>query len=162
MEGFLLVLGPAALAASASRMVSAKSESPLRWAVLFFACLTLLGNYYCYDNPAALKPQLQQSTGLTESQFALTYSVYSFPNMVLPFFGGYLCDRIGPQRVILGCALFRMWLHELPDRRRTQRLAELGFLHLCTVGVLDPRCRGLDPLPERRAPSQRSLLREQL
>ena len=47
LEGFLLVLGPAALAASsiASRMVSAKSESPLRWAVLFFACLTLLGNY---------------------------------------------------------------------------------------------------------------------
>lgn len=86
--------------------MSGKSESPLRWAVLFFACLTLLSNYYCYDNPAALKTQLQSATGIDENTFALTYSVYSFPNIVLPFFGGYFCDRVGAHRVMFACAIF--------------------------------------------------------
>ena len=49
----------------------------------------------CYDNPSALMTQLEQSTGMTDNTFALTYSVYSLPNMVLPFFGGACCDRLG-------------------------------------------------------------------
>jgi MFS family permease len=28
-------------------------------------------------------------------RYGLLYSVYSFPNTVLPFFGGYFCDRLG-------------------------------------------------------------------
>lgn len=32
----------------------------LRWIVLALSCFFLMGNYYCYDNPAALKSQLQQ------------------------------------------------------------------------------------------------------
>ena len=42
---------------------STKTQSPLRWAVLFSSCAMLIGNYYCYDNPAALKTQLQHSLG---------------------------------------------------------------------------------------------------
>ena len=67
----------------------------LRFLVLLLACAALLANYYCYDNPAALKTQLDQSLHLDESTFALLYSVYSIPNIVLPFFGGWLVDRLG-------------------------------------------------------------------
>lgn len=35
----------------------------LRWSVLALSCLLMVGNYYCYDNPAALKTQLQQRFG---------------------------------------------------------------------------------------------------
>ena len=78
------------------RAIHQKSDSLLRWAVLVCGCIALISNYYCYDNPAALKTQLIQSTGMSEEQFALVYSVYSLPNIVLPFFGGHLCDVFGP------------------------------------------------------------------
>lgn len=37
-----------------------KSELRVRWLVLLLSCLLMIGNYYCFDNPAALKSQLQQ------------------------------------------------------------------------------------------------------
>jgi hypothetical protein len=37
-----------------------KSGMPVRWLVLLLSCLLMIGNYYCFDNPAALKSQLQQ------------------------------------------------------------------------------------------------------
>ena len=77
--------------------VMERAQSPLRWAVLFFGCLTLIGNYYCYDNPAALKTQLEERTGMDEVTYNLMYSVYSFPNMLLPFLGGWMCDRFGSE-----------------------------------------------------------------
>ncbi|TYZ68448.1 hypothetical protein PybrP1_004307, partial [[Pythium] brassicae (nom. inval.)] len=71
-----------------------------RWLVLTLSCFLLLGNYYCYDNPAALKSQLQQHFGAYtrdafELRFNLLYSLYSVPNTVLPFFGGAFVDRFG-------------------------------------------------------------------
>jgi hypothetical protein len=38
----------------------AAHPAALRWGVLALSCLLMVGNYYCYDNPAALKTQLQQ------------------------------------------------------------------------------------------------------
>ena len=35
-----------------------KSQSPVRWLVLFLGCIIMISNYYCYDNPAALKTQV--------------------------------------------------------------------------------------------------------
>ena len=35
----------------------------MRWLVLVAACLMMVGNYYCYDNPAALHTQLEQWVG---------------------------------------------------------------------------------------------------
>ncbi len=72
----------------------------------------MIGNYYCYDNPSALSSQLKQYFADTkyggdhwQTYFALLYSVYSFPNIVLPFFGGYLVDYIGVRvMLIVFCA----------------------------------------------------------
>ena len=64
--------------------------------MLILICLMMMGDFYCYDNPAALKEQLktkfadQMSPSEYETNFQLLYSAYAFPNIVLPFFGGYL------------------------------------------------------------------------
>lgn len=51
-------------------------------------CLLLMGNYYAYDNPAALSTLLQEHLStLPKNEFDYTlglfYSVYSVPNIVL-------------------------------------------------------------------------------
>lgn len=39
-----------------------KSDSVMRWPVLAFACLMMLGSYYCYDNPSALAGPMMNAT----------------------------------------------------------------------------------------------------
>lgn len=63
-----------------------------RWIILFLSSLLLFGNFYAFDNPAALNSQLQLFLGhdydTWQYELNLLYSVYSFPNMFLPFLGG--------------------------------------------------------------------------
>jgi MFS family permease len=79
--------------------VISKSKSPLRWPVLVLACLMLVGSYYCFDIPSALKTQIndymQDPAKQYETDFALMYTLYAAPNILLPFFGGYFVDRFG-------------------------------------------------------------------
>lgn len=39
--------------------------------------------------------------GLSNLQFNMLYSIYSFPNIILPFFGGMLIDKMGVRFSIL-------------------------------------------------------------
>ncbi|KAI9199436.1 major facilitator superfamily domain-containing protein [Polychytrium aggregatum] len=77
----------------------------LRWLVLFLTCFVLFGNFYAYDNPAALNLPLQIHLGHDydrwQYELNLLYSVYALPNMFLPFIGGVLLDRFGKQRSLL-------------------------------------------------------------
>jgi MFS family permease len=68
--------------------VLSRSSTSTRWPVLMFACVAMLGSYYCYDIPGALKDQMQAELGLDDFHQNMLYSVYSFPNMLLPLFGG--------------------------------------------------------------------------
>jgi MFS family permease len=84
--------------------IFSKSQSPLRWLILFLACVMMIGNYYCYDNPAALKTQIQAQMGNPsdyETMYSLLYTVYSIPNVILPFFGGYFVDLLGVRLCLL-------------------------------------------------------------
>lgn len=76
-----------------------KARHPLRWPILVLACLMLIGSYYCFDIPSALKTQIndymQDSSAAYETDFALMYTLYAAPNVILPFFGGYFVDRFG-------------------------------------------------------------------
>jgi MFS family permease len=88
-----------------------------------FLCIGLFASYYIFDIPAATEGALQQAfdgssgNGTTcingtsvsgggsdddssvanafNSNFNLLYSVYSWPNIILPFFGGYISDKLG-------------------------------------------------------------------
>lgn len=58
----------------------------------------MIANYYCYDIPAALHQQFQDYMGSEdnfETYFQLLYTLYSVPNVILPFFGGYFVDNWG-------------------------------------------------------------------
>ena len=67
-----------------------------RWLMLTFGCFFLMGSYFCFDNPAPLKQYLTKPPyGLSDTQWSALYSIYSFPNMVLPLFGGIFIDKVG-------------------------------------------------------------------
>ena len=76
-----------------------RNQSSSRWLILALTCVMLVSNYYCYDIPAALHQQFSDYMGNDsdnfETYFQLLYTLYSIPNVVLPFFGGYFVDKFG-------------------------------------------------------------------
>ncbi|KAF9983024.1 hypothetical protein BGZ75_005522 [Mortierella antarctica] len=74
-----------------SRPVST-SSSHVRWAILATTSTVLLGNYYAFDNPAALNQPLQTYMQMDDDTYAyfinILYTSYSLPNIVLPWLGG--------------------------------------------------------------------------
>ncbi|XP_031573119.1 major facilitator superfamily domain-containing protein 1-like [Actinia tenebrosa] len=75
-----------------------------RYLVLIFICFLSFGSYYCYDNPAALEKQIKNDMKVETRKYVLLYSLYSYPNVVLCFVGGYLLDRVFGVR--LGTLIF--------------------------------------------------------
>ncbi|KAI9141842.1 major facilitator superfamily domain-containing protein [Paraphysoderma sedebokerense] len=77
----------------------------MRWISLFLSCMLLFGNYYAYDNPAALSLALQRHLELPYSVYqtyhSLFYSLYSFPNIILPLISGYLISKFGTAKILL-------------------------------------------------------------
>jgi hypothetical protein len=71
---------------------------PRRWLhrflLLFLMCSLSFGSYYVYDNPAALEKTIINVMHVSVTQYALLYSLYSWPNVILSVFGGYLIDRV--------------------------------------------------------------------
>ena len=83
-----------------------KSQMRVRYFVLFLTCVLMIGNYFCFDNPAALKTSLQARFHTVpketfEFYFNMLYSIYSIPNVFLPFVGGILVDRLGVCNMLL-------------------------------------------------------------
>ena len=67
------------------------------------------------DIPAALHQQLKDympESNEFEFQFNLLYTLYSLPNVILPFFGGYVVDSFGAP-VCLGGFAFLCWVGQL-------------------------------------------------
>lgn len=77
--------------------------SSMRWLALALACLNCLGSYFCFDNPQSLQTAIIEKFDISSFQFNLLYSVYAFPNIILPFVGGIIIDKLG---VRVGVALF--------------------------------------------------------
>ncbi|KAF9905247.1 hypothetical protein EC991_001899 [Linnemannia zychae] len=80
-------------------------ESRIRWAMLGAACMVLFGNYYAFDNPAALNQPLQEYMRMSDDTYAyflnILYTSYSLPNIVLPWLGGYASDVFGHRRLLI-------------------------------------------------------------
>ena len=68
---------------------------PVKPVLLVFICFLTFGSYWVYDLPGALATQLAGWFGpsYTPLMNANLYSVYSYPNIVLPFFSGILIDK---------------------------------------------------------------------
>ena len=68
---------------------------PLKPLLLVSICFLTFGSYWVYDLPGALSLQLAQWFGpsYTPAMNANLYSVYSYPNIVLPFFSGLIVDK---------------------------------------------------------------------
>lgn len=81
-------------------------STKLRWIALLLACSSNFGPFFCFDNPQALQTYLQADLQISDSQFALLYSVYSFPNIVLPLIGGAIIDKLGVRIAIILFATF--------------------------------------------------------
>lgn len=62
------------------------------------------GSYYCYDNPSALEKHIHEDMNVTDTEYANLYSWYSYPNVILCFFGGFLIDAVFGIR--LGAIIF--------------------------------------------------------
>jgi MFS family permease len=66
-----------------------------RWSILVITCFLTFGSYACYDTPGALVVYIQNDLHVDSFQYNLLYSVYSWPNTILVFFGGILVDKLG-------------------------------------------------------------------
>ena len=54
---------------------------------------------YTYMYNCTKPPLTLQVMGVSVTQYALLYSLYSWPNVILSVFGGYLIDRVFGVRV---------------------------------------------------------------
>ncbi|XP_069939340.1 lysosomal dipeptide transporter MFSD1 isoform X1 [Cherax quadricarinatus] len=75
-----------------------------RFIALVFMCFLSFGSYFCYDTPGALQDHIKSDMNVNTLQFASLYSLYSWPNVILCFVGGFLIDRIFGIR--LGAIIF--------------------------------------------------------
>lgn len=88
-------------AAEATAALGSSGLVRVRWLVLLLSCWIMFGNYYAFDNPSALNRSLRRTLAplgdeeLFQYRFGLLYSVYSVPNVLLPFFVGRWLDRWG-------------------------------------------------------------------
>lgn len=65
-----------------------------RFIALILICLTGFSNNFCYDFPGALQNYFLRDMNMSTTQFALLYSIYAWPNVILCFIGGFLIDRV--------------------------------------------------------------------
>ena len=82
----------------------------LRWLILALSCFIMFGNFYAYDNPSALNRQLRtwmadKSGAEFEFHLNLLYTVYSAPNIILPFVVGRALDRYGSRSFLIWLSL---------------------------------------------------------
>uniref|UniRef100_A0A2K6UCX5 Lysosomal dipeptide transporter MFSD1 n=1 Tax=Saimiri boliviensis boliviensis TaxID=39432 RepID=A0A2K6UCX5_SAIBB len=90
----LLAGGPDQAAPRALPALCDPSRLAHRLLVLLLMCFLGFGSYFCYDNPAALQTQIKRDMQVNTTKFMLLYAWYSWPNVVLCFFGGFLIDRV--------------------------------------------------------------------
>lgn len=65
-----------------------------RLSILVFMAFLSFGSYFCYDNPGAMQQVFMDEMKLDNSDYMSLYGWYSWPNVVICFFGGFLIDRV--------------------------------------------------------------------
>jgi MFS family permease len=91
--------------------VPAPERSAGRWGfglsvpsqVLAVLCLMYLVLYVERVNIATIAPAMTRDLGLTNAQFGLAVSAFSYPYALIQLFGGWISDRFGTRRTLLFC-----------------------------------------------------------
>lgn len=65
-----------------------------RFIALFFMCWLGFGSYFCFDTPSSLINTFKEDLHLSNTEFSLLYSLYSWPTVVLCVVGGILVDSV--------------------------------------------------------------------
>ena len=73
---------------------------------MFFCCFLVMGNYFCYDYPASLEIQIEETFGISTTKYGLLYTVYAAPNLIMPLIGGVLSDKLGKRITLLVMCVF--------------------------------------------------------
>ena len=88
--------------------VLCKSGVNKKWLILFLSCfglvlkyITKLGDFYCFDSPGAVAPQLLKRFPDNPNIMKILYSVYSLPNTILPILGGLAIYKYGYRTMFL-------------------------------------------------------------
>jgi sugar phosphate permease len=81
---------------------------PSRWLsvpnrVLAVLCLMYLVLYIDRVNIATVGPRMTAELGLTNVQFGLAVSAFSYPYALIQLFGGRIIDRLGARRMLVVC-----------------------------------------------------------
>jgi hypothetical protein len=77
-----------------------------KWQALALACAVSFGAYYSFETPSVLHNEMYrhynfEDRATFELYFSLIYSLYAFPNLVLPLIGGMMADQFGNNKVML-------------------------------------------------------------
>lgn len=80
----------------------------IRVIALLLICFLLFGTYFCYVQTGALQLEFERDLKITTSQFTVFNSLYSWPNIFLCFFGGFLIDKLLGHR--FGAMLFSFFV----------------------------------------------------
>ena len=84
-------------------------RSKNRFYILILSTALMFGGYFWMDQPNALSQHIEEKlTGDSSFKYNMLYSVYSYPNIILPFFGGLFIDRVGLKSAMN--ILFIFWI----------------------------------------------------
>jgi len=62
-----------------------------------------LGGFFSFDSIGVVQADMEKELKINSKQFGLLYSIYSIPNCILPFVGGFLLDRFGVRFGLFVC-----------------------------------------------------------
>jgi hypothetical protein len=83
--------------------------APRTWllcAVAVSTIVVMLDNHYTRDMVGALEKQMESDLGLSTAQYSTLNSLYFMPNVIIPLFTGYLCEKCGgPARFLVYAAI---------------------------------------------------------
>lgn len=76
-----------------------------RHIILGIMCLMYFIAYIDRVNIAVAGPLIRHEMGLTTGQLGLIFSAFAYPYAVMQILGGWLADRFGPKKVLIGLSL---------------------------------------------------------
>lgn len=77
----------------------------IKYVILFLTSLSQFSFRTFVDYPSLLATEIKDYFGIDQLQINLLFSFRTMPNIIMPFVGGMILDRIGNKRGMLGFLL---------------------------------------------------------